>query len=320
MRGLLQPTLNNACVLPVPTGYVQSQIHPSIIIIPEQWNGYSHWMASTPWGSNDEENPCIYYANYNSDGSHPTVFTALASNPIIPKPSGINDYNADCELIFDKSANGGAGRMYMFWKDTSIIKDGVKTGGWRRVQSDDGVTWTDNTIVKYDLSVSLFHAFFNDKLYCWFIRSSANSIWGDTAVFRSFESFSFTDYSDINFLNPPTEGGAKLKNKYQIWHAGAFSYNDTVYMLANAYPRGVSANTQTFLYYSTDGINFIQYSNKPFCAFLRPYRPSCFLDGQKLVIYQAVRDLPTTNPAITENGMAVCKFEMDIDEFLDIMK
>ena len=45
--------------------YGQSQTHPSIVYVPEGWNGHQYWLVSTPYPNaiGEFENPCIYYAD-----------------------------------------------------------------------------------------------------------------------------------------------------------------------------------------------------------------------------------------------------------------
>lgn len=321
MIGIMQPNINTCIELPVPQGYIQSQVHPSIQYIPQGWNGYTHWMFSTPWGSNDEENPCLYYANKDQDGNHPMIYNAYSGNPIVPKLPG-NDYNADCELVFDQNANNGSGRMYMYWKDTSIIEpiSGTKTGGWKVLQSDNGFTWYNERIVKYDTVVSLSHVKIGDKYYFYFGSSGANAVWGDRSIFRNLELYILDDLENQDFTGEFTRCSIQLKNKMQPWHFCTFRHDNKTYMISNAYEHNISSQTKSYLYVSINNIDFKQVSTIPMCNYLNPYRPTAFIDEDNNLVYmQAVMGLPTTTN-LTKDGKGVCQHVENITDLLRIIK
>lgn len=97
--------------------------HPSVVYIPQGWNGYTYWMAETPYplGKNGEwsglapyrarwENPCIHASN---DGIHWEVPQG-ASNPI-------DDLNEDEISQLD------------FFSDTHLALNGDTLECWYRI-------------------------------------------------------------------------------------------------------------------------------------------------------------------------------------------
>lgn len=74
--------------------------HPSVVLVPNGWNGYKYWATATPYpGANSAyENPCIYASNDAETWVVPTGLT----NPVVGKPA--DGYNADGTLFF--SADG----------------------------------------------------------------------------------------------------------------------------------------------------------------------------------------------------------------------
>lgn len=80
----------------------QPALHPSILSIPQGWNGYKYWMAITPLpyksdmsGDSTYENPTIYASNDLVSWIVPGGVT----NPVIAKPA--IGYNADPVLTLD---------------------------------------------------------------------------------------------------------------------------------------------------------------------------------------------------------------------------
>lgn len=96
-------------------GYGQSQTHPSIVYIPDGWNGHKYWLATTPYPHAIDvfENPCIYYGDEDADGNPPRIFHPIngvvsgdyimTENPVV-KVFATTDVNSDPDLLFD-SAN-----------------------------------------------------------------------------------------------------------------------------------------------------------------------------------------------------------------------
>ena len=88
--------------------------HPSVIYIPEGWNGYKYWMAETPYPLGEDgdwkglppyrerwENPCVHVSK---DGIHWNDFED-SQNPIddLDENNIINkDYFSDPHLVFYK--------------------------------------------------------------------------------------------------------------------------------------------------------------------------------------------------------------------------
>jgi hypothetical protein len=122
-------------------------VHPSVVFVPNKWNGYHYWMAFTPYPSQDNqvEDPSIVASN---DGVTWVVPEGL-TNPIEPSPGGSNDYNSDTHLILASD-----GHLYCFWRSV----DGTFPGAEERIyyrRSPDGVAWSDRVlVVAHNVTVS----------------------------------------------------------------------------------------------------------------------------------------------------------------------
>ena len=111
--------------------------HPSVLFIPEKFNGYMYWMAITPLpialGGDYEayENPEIFASNDRHNWVVPTGLT----NPIAADPGGATDHNADTCLFLSADRK----TMYCAWTELS----GGGTAEKVVVKStSDGVNWS----------------------------------------------------------------------------------------------------------------------------------------------------------------------------------
>lgn len=120
--------------LTVPTYVVGDNqlVHPSVVYIDGGWNGYSYWMAMTPYSGADSqyENPSILCSNDGRVWAAPSGVT----NPLVAHPGGTH-YNSDPYLFFLPD-----GRMCIYYRSQLGT-----TAEHRYITSIDGSTWTSYT-------------------------------------------------------------------------------------------------------------------------------------------------------------------------------
>lgn len=106
--------------------------HPSVVFVPEGWNGYRYWMAHTPYpaGNDDHEDPNIVASQ---DGVTWVVPAGL-TNPI-DNQTGQPAYNSDVDLRLVPD-----GRMFLFWRTYDPNATGVEEQLYYST-STDGVAW-----------------------------------------------------------------------------------------------------------------------------------------------------------------------------------
>lgn len=123
------------CVIPTPDGS-GATIHPSVLDMGTDWNGYRWWMANTPYANmnDDLENPCIWASNDRRTWTVPAGLT----NPIDPDP-GNPWFHSDTELVWDPEGD----RMVVFYRLASAATS-PPTIYLRAQSSTDGVTWTNH--------------------------------------------------------------------------------------------------------------------------------------------------------------------------------
>lgn len=109
-------------------------IHPKVLYFPNKFNGYSYWMAYTPYpkGSISDENPCIACSNDRVNWITPSGLT----NPLFAQPIG--GYNSDTHLVYREDLN----RLEVFWR--TVIDEGLPTHKiiFYRRTSVNGINWT----------------------------------------------------------------------------------------------------------------------------------------------------------------------------------
>ena len=263
------------CTIPVPEGYKQSQTHPSILYFPNQWHGYSHLLATTPYHKRNIrfENPCIYYA---SEAGSPTIFSPHPTNPIIPLPSGKTAYNSDPCLFFENN------RLYLINRKCERAPD------LREIEvcySDDGIHFsqpetiiTETTDKKELLSPSIIP--YANKKRMYFLNTDAGTGRNkkctgiDIYEGTSFEQADFSLLKTGQFLNH-TEIGI------EPWHFDLFQYDNKLYMVlcaVNIRRRGLLNRMNTYLAVSDD-YQFFRIFPTPIVQLIRTYRPTAYLDG-----------------------------------------
>ena len=265
------------CKIPVPSGYSnQSQTHPSICYIKEKWNGYDHWLGTTPYpGGNPElENPCIYFANSVS-GTLPNEYNGIDNNPIHDKPSALGSYNSDIDLIFYNNC------LY------SLVRE-VNNGKFRneiKIQkSYDGTEWSSaihlysnfDCYGQLELSPSII--MYKDKFRIYHLNSTVGLLKNGGNCFSieimegtNLDSPDFTWLKFGGFLNKDNVG-------IEPWHMDLFDYENKLYMVFCG--RDVLNNKSalyTYLAVSEDYENFYIYS-KPLIKDYNTYRPSAYID------------------------------------------
>lgn len=105
--------------------------HPSVRYFPEGWNGYTFWMAYTPYPGVQNENPVILASNDGFNFVQPAGIT----NPIEPSP--VEGTNSDVELLLTPD-----GKLRCYWRTYNVPGQPVTL---YFKDSSNGVTWTNKT-------------------------------------------------------------------------------------------------------------------------------------------------------------------------------
>lgn len=114
----------------------KSIVHPSIVHVPEGWNGYRYWLAFTPYRSSNSvfENPCVVASNDFA------TWTAPSANPIAP-PTGItNAYLSDPHLYLLPDGS----KLLLMYRDSQVV---AGTDRLLVTESTDGISWSTPVVI-----------------------------------------------------------------------------------------------------------------------------------------------------------------------------
>lgn len=291
--------------------YSQSQTHPSIYYNASGWNGHKWWLATTPYPYSVGvfENPCIYYADDQIDGTPPVEFTPISgtadgiytviNNPIT-KVSSNADTNSDPDIIVINDV------MYMISRDNAdhhnpFMQKSLTGEAW----TPRGVTplWDNVSLGLPELVSPSFLKVDNKILaYCCTGTSGINYInipdatgisWGIYIM----EGTTLENGVDFQYAGKCYISGDK---KIQPWHMDICLHDGKYYMVVCATEIGSGTGAMhLFLAESSDGITFYMYS-KPLLNAFASYRPSLCVDSSsRLVIYGSTN---SATPTSTELG------------------
>ena len=130
---ILQPINSNLLEIVPPNPYpsqAAAPVHPALLHFPGGWNGYRYWLAFTPYPGADSqyENPSVVASNDLQS------FVSPATNPLVQKPSGGSNYNADPHLFMAPDNS----RMYLAFRER--IAGG--NNSLKVMHTSDGANWS----------------------------------------------------------------------------------------------------------------------------------------------------------------------------------
>lgn len=205
-------------------------IHPKVLYFENGWNGYSYWMAYTPYpqGSVAAENPCIAASNDGINWVTPYGLT----NPLF---NNFKDgYNSDTHLVYRESDDV----IECWWRP--FIESKTADLICRRT-SKDGINWTDpETVVQLGETGKLRMSptvFIKDDKYVMFY--SAGRLLYEMHCDIEGQKF---EWSEPRLLDIP-------QGNLFLWHLDAIPTDDDgIEIIACAFPPG-GGNKAADLYY-----------------------------------------------------------------------
>lgn len=191
--------------------------HPSVVFRPEGWNGYTYWMAFTPYqNANDSmEDPNVVAS---MDGINWVVPAGL-TNPLADAPGSPSNYNSDTDAEF-----GPDNKLYVFYRNYDPADANYQERLYYRC-SADGVNWeapvlvaqAKDTVQRY---ISPAFIFENGKWTCWYI-DMLSSPFRIVRMTTSGSSPAYTNWSapvPVTYLNGNGTQAAAYMAGHTPWH------------------------------------------------------------------------------------------------------
>jgi hypothetical protein len=307
--------------------YGQSQTHPSIEYRENGFGGHQWWMAATPYpkATGVFENPCIYYADTNEDGTPPTVFTpingisngdyTITQNPVVKVESN-NDTNSDPDLFIDDEL----GKMYLISRDNrfnmaTLIQESKDGQSWtKRPYRDLGKVIVSNKLAQFahcpDLASPSLFKYNGAYKYIGMAGSAGIYNKNDKTNKGRFCGLYIAESSELKSSNDCFSYVGKsgvFGRQIEMWHSDCFVDNQSGYIYiiccshtyndwSNSYRRGM------WLGVSKDNGDSFQMYPRPLMRGIF-YRPTAIIDNNRnLVIYGSFEANAPTDASLYPNG------------------
>lgn len=303
--------------------YGQSQTHPSIVFVPDGWNGHQYWLASTPYPKavGVFENPCIYYADAEN-GNPPRAFTPIAgtvqgdytmiNNPIVKVPNN-STTNSDPDLWLDTDNS----IMWMISRENSnayavYSQKSLNGQAWTpRGDRTTGFLWKSGTgdldtkpeflspaIVKVGNKIRIYSLSGTGGIYSLNYKLNRGLCWGLWVM----EGTTLEGSGDFSYVKKAAILG---KRNIEPWHMDMFVDSRTgyIYMVCSA-RNNLTNTTDVYLAESTDGWNFYLFSKPLISGGYSHYRPTAAIRSSDnlLMVYFSVVNAPSTAASYPNGG------------------
>ena len=283
-----EPLQNAAAPLSIPTYEGTDQpTHPSVVRFDQPWNGYTYWMAMTPYPFNNGalENPSIVASN---DGINWVVPQGV-TNPLIDTPS--KGHNCDVDLVYVPNTD----ELRMYYVDADdIISSRIKM-----IRTTDGVNWSVPVTVLKDLvkkysMLSPSIEILPDGTYMMWYVDAGNTGWNNQS-----NTVKYRTSSDGISWSAATTCTDFVQPGYQIWHIDVHydAASGSYYAVFPAYPNGTDCDSCKLFFAVNSTGNKWEFFSKPI---LKPgntgawddyciYRSSMLMEGNTLKVWYGAK-------------------------------
>lgn len=206
--------------------------HPSVIKFDTPWNGYTYWMAMTPYPYNSGyyEDPSIVVSN---DGINWVVPEGV-TNPLCPRPNP--GHNCDVDLVYVEELD----ELWMYY----VEADDVQSSRVRLLRTSDGVNWTGpQTVIEdpnymYSILSPSIEILPNGTWMMWYV-DTGNAGWAGQN-----NQVKYRTSSDGLTWSGPVTCDDFVQPGYQVWHIDVH-YDESsgqYYAMFPAYPNGTNCD------------------------------------------------------------------------------
>lgn len=212
-------------------------LHPSVVYVPEGWNGYRYWLAFTPYPNAGRENPSVVASNDLATWVVPAGLT----NPVTSQAESVADgyaFNSDTHLM--RMPNGG---MALYYRPaTSATKNAVY-----RKTSSDGITWANKTAVVVDNAAEL-------TLLSPAIELEADNTYTMWVVDGTTTPATIRRRTSADGLTWSAPGACTIPAGAPPWHIDVKRVGSIYYMLSST--NELKQGDRCYFYSSVDGITW----------------------------------------------------------------
>lgn len=247
--------------------------HPSVVSFKTPWNGYSYWMAYSPYpyANGEEENPCVAASN---DLLYWETPVGLA-NPIGNNEETGCDELKDPHIVYREDLDQ-LEIWYLGRQAVSLGGDGTSLLLMRKC-SKDGVHWSELEIMAQTEYLSPSILWDGQKYQMWAI---GYDLWGTEGTFVYQES------SDgIHWSEPTPCSVGQACSELDIWHGAVSKYLGIYHFVFIDYEK-----QQVFYCFSDDGITFSEpeviVNNGEYWDHL--YRPALLFEDSTVTCFYGV--------------------------------
>ncbi|NPA30163.1 MAG: glycoside hydrolase family 32 protein [Epsilonproteobacteria bacterium] len=285
--------VNQAVQINVPTYDGTNQVvHPDIQI---RNNTFYLTITPYPWSNADHENPSFFVSG---DGFNWQTIPGCP-NPLVQHP--IPGYNDDPDLVVDNTTN----QFRIYYNETYHTQQDGK-GIWYKqylnlLSSDDGVNWTKQHLILYELSggddfivsPAVVHAF--NQYFMFYVKIDTGNYHYCKGGIDPNKHIIKVNFSSDGIHWDKSQAvpiGIDIPADFNPWHINVFQANGKFYMLIDGYHGNFCNQHNLYIAVSTGDLAQWHFIPTPIVSASRDnfdsqiiYRSTAVADGDDLFVY-----------------------------------
>lgn len=249
--------------------------HPAVYAFDKPWNGYTYWMAYSPYpfANGEEENPCIAVSN---DLRHWITPAGLVNPIAYNEDTGCNELK-DPHIVYRKDLDQ-IEVWYLGKLSENLGGDGNSLLLMRKC-SKDGIHWSDYEIMSKTKYLSPSVIWNGEKYQIWGIGYDMLNTTG---------TFVYQESTDGKTWSNPVPCSINGKSSgLDIWHGAVIQNNETFYFVFID-----NDKQKVYCCKSKDGLNFdsanVIVDNNGYWQHL--YRPTLLVEDNTITCFYGIVD------------------------------
>ena len=284
--------------------------HPSVVKFDTPWNGYTYWMAMTPYPFNNGyyEDPSIVASN---DGTNWVVPEGV-TNPLTGRPDP--GHNCDVDLVYVPASD----ELWMYY----VEADDVASSRVRVMKTSDGVNWTapQTVIEDPDYMYSILSPSIEIMPGGWFMMWYVDT--GNAGWAGQNNQVKYRTSTDGMNWSEPAACPEFVQPGYQIWHIDVHYDQATgkYYAIFPAYPNGTNCDYCVLFFAVNETGGKWEFFSDPilkanttgswddFCI----YRSSMLIEGDTLRVWYGAKKQ-------SDSSWHIGEVQRNFDEFMEVL-